>query len=584
MSGPGATDAAASTEGDERRTPRRPAWAIRRPSPWTLATCAAVALAFAATLPALFRYQGSPMEEGFMLAFPEQILDGRVPHRDFLHLYGPGSLYALAGWYKVFGVSITAERVFGAGQLAGIVIALMALARPWGRWASGTVGLMAVWVTTTAVGLTALAWNGAVALAAASLWVLLRARRWLTDDTIDDVDRPVDRVDRLLAAAGLLAGLALVFRPDVVVAVALSTVIAGWGLSWARQRRWLLGFVAGCTPYLVLLATAGPQDSFRGMFLEPVFELRDGRSLPRPPRWDGFDGALAKVAALRPGMEWPIPGLNGPQQAFVWFFLLPATALLIAVLGVRRIRSEQSWEGSVMLAVGGLSLGLLPQALQRPDTTHLAWVSAVPIAFLPVALIEAFGQVPIATVARRATAFGITAALAVPLLVIPQNTARTYVDLVHQSVPGVEIFGYPVSRNGRTFYLGAPDIAPVVQRMLDEIGPQTTPGQRLFVGTADLRKTPYSDAYLYYLFPELVPATRYIEMDPGVANAPDSGLAEEVGSADWLLLSHIWDPWDEPNASKDFGPDAPNEVVRQSFCPVGDYGPYFEVYRRCDDR
>ena len=45
------------------------------------------------------------------------------------------------------------------------------------------------------------------------------------------------------------------------------------------------------------------------------------------------------------------------------------------------------------------------------------------------------------------------------------------------------------------------------------------PGQRLFVGPVDLRKTPYSDAYLYYMLPDLVPATYYIEMDPGVANA-----------------------------------------------------------------
>jgi len=54
----------------------------------------------------LLRYQGPPMEEGFMLAFPEQILNGRFPHRDFLHLYGPGSLYVLAAIYGVFGTSL----------------------------------------------------------------------------------------------------------------------------------------------------------------------------------------------------------------------------------------------------------------------------------------------------------------------------------------------------------------------------------------------------------------------------------------------------------------------------------------------
>jgi len=109
------------------------------------------------------------------------------------------------------------------------------------------------------------------------------------------------------------------------------------------------------------------------------------------------------------------------------------------------------------------------------------------------------------------------------------------------------------------------------------------PGERLLVGSADLRKTPYSDAYLYHLLPDLVPATRYIEMDPGMANRADSGLAEEVAGSDWLVLSHIWEAWNEPNGSRDFGSDAPNDVVRRDFCRFGDYDPYFEVYRRCED-
>jgi hypothetical protein len=120
--------------------------------------------------------------------------------------------------------------------------------------------------------------------------------------------------------------------------------------------------------------------------------------------------------------------------------------------------------------------------------------------------------------------------------------------------------------------------------MLEEIGPQIESGERVFVGTADLRKTPYSDAYLYYLLPDATPGTRYIEMDPGMANAPDSGLADEVAGSDWLILSHVWDAWDEPNDSRINGPNEPNEVVARDFCLVGHYGAgdrtFFEVYRR----
>ncbi|MCU1497819.1 MAG: hypothetical protein JWM47_1772, partial [Acidimicrobiales bacterium] len=158
-----------------------PPWARFRFDWRTVAAVAVVAVVFGLPLRALFRYQGPPMEEGFMLVFPEQVLNGRVPHRDFLHLYGPGSLWALAAWYKVVGVSLTAERLFGLAQLGGIVFGVMALVRPWGRRVAVASGVLGALLTTTAIGLTALAWNGAVALAVASLWVGLRARRWLAE-------------------------------------------------------------------------------------------------------------------------------------------------------------------------------------------------------------------------------------------------------------------------------------------------------------------------------------------------------------------------------------------------------------------
>src|SRR5690348_10454437 len=92
-----------------------------------------VALVFAIPLRGLLRTQGPPMEEGFMLVFPERVLKGAIANRDFLHLYGPGSLWALAGVYKVFGVSLFTERMFGLAQQLAIVFGVFAIARQWGR-------------------------------------------------------------------------------------------------------------------------------------------------------------------------------------------------------------------------------------------------------------------------------------------------------------------------------------------------------------------------------------------------------------------------------------------------------------------
>lgn len=577
------TDTTAADSARDEPTPRS-----RRPDPRSVIVWVIVAVAIALPLRALLRYQGPPMEEGFMLVFPELVLDGRQPHRDFLHLYGPGSLWALAGWYAVTGVNLTAERIFGLAQLTGIIAMMMVLVRPWGRRIQLASGLLGVLLTLTAIGLTALAWNGAVALALVSMWAGLRARDRLTGaadaDASGSVRSRIGSPGAWMAASGLAGGLAILFRPDIVVAVVLGILVVTAGLAWRERLRWILGGAIGVAGYLVLIAQVGFGTAFEGLVTDPVFKLRGGRTLPRPPSWDSFDGALQKVAALREP-SWFLPAPASPQQAFIWFFLLPAVVLFIVGVGWWAIRRDPtSARARVILTVGVFSLGMMPQAMQRPDSTHLAWVSCVPLVFLPAAVTQLLSMTTRWRPHRIATISAAGLAL-VPLVVIPHFTLRVYKDLVEQSRSG-EVFGWPLRHEDRTFYLGSAQIAEAGQRMLDEITPRMRPGERLFVGTADLRRTPYSDAYLYFLLPDLEPATRYIEMDPGMANAEDSEMAEEIATADWVILSHIWDAWAEPNDSLLYGPNEPNEVVEELFCPVGEYGdggsdPYFLVHHRC---
>ncbi|MGH2684531.1 MAG: hypothetical protein ACRDJP_03585, partial [Actinomycetota bacterium] len=81
--------------------------------------------------------------------------------------------------------------------------------------------------------------------------------------------------------------------------------------------------------------------------------------------------------------------------------------------------------------------------------------------------------------------------------------------------------------------------------------------------------------------PDLVPGTYYIEMDPGVANRKGSRLADDVASSDVVVLSTVWDDWDEPNDSGEPGSDEPNRVLRERFCEVGSYEDLFQLFERC---
>jgi hypothetical protein len=205
----------------------------------------------------------------------------------------------------------------------------------------------------------------------------------------------------------------------------------------------------------------------------------------------------------------------------------------------------------------------------------------VPFGLAPVAIAELIRRRRPQIRARRRGVLAGGGALLALVLLIPAFTARSYADLTAQTF-GHHRLAFAIRHEGRTFYYGRADVARALPRLLDDVDRITKPGDRLFVGPTDLRKTPYSDAFIYYLLPDLEPSTYYIEMDPGMANRKGSGLADDVASADVAVLSAVWNPWDEPNDSRVVGSDAPNRVLREHFCQVGSYEDgLYRLLRRC---
>ncbi|HEV8165389.1 MAG TPA: hypothetical protein VGR74_13240, partial [Actinomycetota bacterium] len=409
---------------------------------------------------------------------------------------------------------------------------------------------------------------------ALTLWSAVFAIRGL------QVAEPASR-RRCLLLAGLLAGLALTFRPDLIVAVVL---VFGW-LLWQHprtRRPVLIGTAIGLIPMVVQVAMAGPAKAFQGMVLDPVFHLRAGRELPRPPSWSHLDGALQAVAEEIPPW-WRLPHLEADKALFLWFcvMVVGTAGLLAFAIWQRRRQVPVTGRSTVLLVVALVSLGILPQALQRPDSAHLSWVTCVSWPFAVVAVIEVVRRWRPRIDARAALAVGTAAAFGLTITFTALFTFRYY--LLHTRVGlGQVPSAFPVERDGRRFYLGDHAAYLGVQAAVKDLDAMSEPGERLLVGPADLRRTWYSDVFIYWLFPELRPATYYIEMDPGLANAPGSSLASDVASADWVVLTKLWAGWLEPNASQDYGPDTPNQVIRDHFCEAGNYQDGLVVlYHRC---
>ena len=131
-----------------------------------------------------------------------------------------------------------------------------------------------------------------------------------------------------------------------------------------------------------------------------------------------------------------------------------------------------------------------------------------------------------------------------------------------------------VEEQSRRFPFGSHESAQAAQDLLNRINALAHPGERLFVGPADLRRTNYNDTFLYYMLPHLRPASYFLEMNPNSANRPNSRLTADIRTADWLILNRLYDTWVEPNSSSRNGSAEPNEAVQEEFTLRGKFGPY----------
>ena len=260
--------------------------------------------------------------------------------------------------------------------------------------------------------------------------------------------------------------------------------------------------------------------------------------------------------------------------------------LFLLIVGIRAVRKDRSsFQGRVLLAVALFSLGLVPQGMQRVDSAHFAWVSCVPFAFVPVAVLHLWRtRSPEQSYRRQAILSG-GGVFLVMLLAIPQFTGWAYTDYVAQTF-GKHRLVFPITRNGRTFYYGRLEVADAARRAARR-GAEDREARRPALRRDD---GPAQDPALGGV--PLLPAARVPTGDvlhrDGSGGGERQGLAPRVGSrsADIAILSGAWNDWDEPNDSRKLGSDKPNQVLARDFCLVGSYGiyrtgdPLYELLKR----
>lgn len=426
-----------------------------------------------------------PQDEGQLLVLPELVRGGAVLHRDVFASYPPGVFWLLACVFEVFGSSIAVERSVGLAIRLVLVAAMFALGRPFGRAAA--VGAAAACACVLApLQLAAFAWLGGLALAACSLALLHMGASSA----------------RRAALAGVLAGCALTFRLDLALAVAL-------GLAPFASRALAAGLALGLAPLALHALAAGVGTFIDAAVIETVIRIAPQRRLAPGDVKLSFE--LARQLAL------PVLG---------------AAAAGAAALVARRAHDRAASARLASLAL--FALGLAPQAAQRLDGDHLLYVGCFASALLPIGLAAMSGD--------RGRA-GILAVAVALLFALPQ--AGLFVDLARGEGPAASAW---VERAERRIPVVSEAERDSVAQLVRELEARARPGQRLFVGPRDLRRTYYADVQLYWLFPELVPASYFIDLNPGSADRPGSRLAGELERADFVVASRRWDAMQRESA------------------------------------
>lgn len=487
---------------------------------------------------------GEPVDEGLLLVEPAQVLEGELPNRDFNSFYGPANTYLLSAIYGISEPSVEAERGLGLVYRLAIVAAVFALALPTGLLVAVTAALISG-LLMYVMGLPAMAWFGGLALALGFLLCAQRARA-----------AEPERAGRWLAGAGIAAGLAISYRPQFAVAVALGALPLMSGLgrrAWGRLALWT---AVGALPLVVHVVLAGPANVFENVIVDALFRSGPQSTLP----WPGLDTDAGRLLAL----------------------LCLSVAVLVAAAVIAWRRAGRDPETLRLASLALFSLALMPQTLGRPDGGHVVMVACVVVPLTASALASPLVLGMIRLPARQVVAAGACAlAFAAGGWFVVQRS-RSGLERALGVSDDAAYAAYArqenwVRHDGRSFPVEGIYSAGVL-KILAAVERHTEPGDTIVVGPDDLRRTFYNLTYLYHLLPDLEPGTFYLTMDAG-AQRDDSSLPEEIAAADVVVLGTGVD-WRLSSPNSELGSDEASEVLEREFCRR-ERVPPLRVYTPC---
>ena len=234
-----------------------------------------------------------------------------------------------------------------------------------------------------------------------------------------------------------------------------------------------------------------------------------------------FEDEIVKpVFVIAPQVRLPLPSLGSATGLLmVLCLVIPVVEIVVGTLGWRR--SHGAWDDVCVVIVGVVGLSIISNMLHRADLTHIGFVATFTVARGPCRLgtDRATARPSGAASRRRRGSRGrrrwrSRRSRSPP----PRRGTSSGTRLCRPSS------GPTPSSSCPTPAVRCPSTATTNSSTTPACYelPTRTPGRArvLFVGPEDLRRTFYSDTFLYFLLPRFTPGSFYLEMDPGVSDTP----------------------------------------------------------------
>jgi hypothetical protein len=302
-------------------------------------------------------------DEGLLAYGAVRVMNGEIPHRDFVSLQPPLSYYTAAIVFKLLGTSLLSLRVFGLSIFLLLPLLIYAVARKFiGPLASLVAAAPAYILGMPYMRFVPFAvWQGITVSFAAMLllvWATLTKRRWLS------------------LPAGMLVVISALLRHDQAVYTAVAIIVLVIALSFAQTESrnlqrllflWLGGIAILGIPLLIIWWSIGAlPETFRQLVVFPFATYRKTSALPFP--------ALFKQRSFL------------DTATALLFYIPPLLQSVAAIYVVQSIARRRFHFQEAVLTFFVVWSGLFfLQVLVRSDLTHL--LMTLP----PFFLLAAFG-------------------------------------------------------------------------------------------------------------------------------------------------------------------------------------------------